>query len=53
MDLASPDAEPGPLPSGFGLAVVTSLVDDAEVQRSATGTTVTLRWKAPSAGVTS
>lgn len=48
--LASPDVEPGPLPSGFGLAVVTGLVDDAEVQRTAGGTTVTLRWKATAAG---
>ena len=47
-DLAAPDSEPGPLPSGFGLAVVTGLVDDAEVERSPAGTTVTLRWKAPS-----
>lgn len=46
-DLASPDAEPGPLPSGFGLAVVTGLVDDADIERSSHGTTVTLRWKAP------
>ncbi|MDX6224666.1 MAG: serine/threonine-protein kinase RsbW [Frankiales bacterium] len=53
MDLVSPDSEPGPLPSGFGLAVVTSLVDDAEVERTTTGTTVTLRWKAPATGLAS
>ena len=51
LDLVAPDAEPGPLPSGFGLAVVAGLVDDAEVDRSAAGTTVTLRWKAPGPGV--
>jgi anti-sigma regulatory factor (Ser/Thr protein kinase) len=51
LDLASPDTEPGPLPSGFGLAVVTGLVDDAEVERSASGTTVTLRWKATASPV--
>lgn len=48
-DLAAPDTEPGPLPSGFGLAVVTGLVDDTEVERTAAGTVVTLRWKATSA----
>jgi anti-sigma regulatory factor (Ser/Thr protein kinase) len=53
MDLASPEMDPGPLPSGFGLAVVTGLVDDTEVERTASGTTVTLRWKAPSSGLAS
>jgi anti-sigma regulatory factor (Ser/Thr protein kinase) len=51
MDLAASDNDTDPLPSGFGLAVVAGLVDDAEVDRSQAGTTVTLRWKAAGQGV--
>jgi serine/threonine-protein kinase RsbW len=37
---------PDPLPPGFGLAVISGLVEDVDVVQAADGTTVRLRWPA-------
>lgn len=39
-------ALPDPLPPGFGLAVISGLVEDAAVSHGADGTRVTLTWPA-------
>jgi len=43
---AAGTALPDPLPPGFGLAVISGLVEDAAVTHGADGTRVTLTWPA-------
>ena len=38
------DLADSPLPAGVGLAVITGLVDDVDIQAGRTGAVVTMRW---------